>query len=227
MVTPPPLPVRHKSNSFFHSAATISIFAPLFAFGFNVLGRAALGPNESGIPAIIVSTVAGLSLLTGIIAGIVALFGIPKYGRKGILVKALCGILIPIILTGLAIPALVMARAKAGEFQTETNIQRELKKVASDINRKSPQQVDEETRLDGAETLPERTFLYKYTLISVTQEEVALSLLEEHVRPEIVKAYRTHPEMKYLRDNAVNLIYRYVDKDGKPIGDLTVGPKDL
>lgn len=227
MVTPPPLPAHYARNSFFHSAATISIFAPLFAIGFNVLGRAALGPNESGIPVLIVSTVAALSLLTGIIAGIVALFGIPKYGRKGILVKALCGILIPIILTGLAIPAIVMARGKAGEFRTESNIQRDLKKIATQLNRTSPQKVDDETRLDGAEALPKRTLLYKYTLISVTQEEVALSLLEKHVRPEIVKAYRTVPEMQYLRDNAVNLIYRYVDKDGKLIGDLTVGPKDL
>ena len=139
MVTPPPLPAHYRRDSFFHSAATISIFAPIFAVGFNMLSRAALGTTESGIPVLIVSAVSGLSLLTGIIAGIVALFGIPKYGRKGILVKALCGTLIPIILAGLAIPTILSARAKAQEIHKETNIQRELKKVADQLNQTTPQ----------------------------------------------------------------------------------------
>jgi hypothetical protein len=57
----------------------------------------------------------GLAMLTGVILGIVALFGISKYGTKGILVKSLFGILLPLILVLLSIPVLMRAHEIAAQ----------------------------------------------------------------------------------------------------------------
>ena len=86
--------------------------------------------------------------------------------------------------------------------------------------------VDEVTRLDGAEVLPNRTLLYKYS-ITKTSSEISSDALNRIVRPNIVKTYNTLPEMKILRDNGVTITYRYRDKAGQLIRDVSVGPSDL
>jgi Ca2+/H+ antiporter len=49
----------------------------------------------------------------GFLAGIVSLFGIRRYGKAGILWKALTGMLIFLVMVALAVPALFKAREKA------------------------------------------------------------------------------------------------------------------
>jgi hypothetical protein len=60
--------------------------------------------------------VAGFAPVTGLLAGIIALFAIPKYGRKGLLWPALSGIcvwLLLLLLAVIAIPSFNAARQKA------------------------------------------------------------------------------------------------------------------
>lgn len=55
----------------------------------------------------------GFVPIMGFLAGGVALFGIPRYGRAGILWKALIGMLIFLLMIAATIPALLKAREKA------------------------------------------------------------------------------------------------------------------
>ncbi len=63
-----------------------------------------------------VTTFSTLIFMVGSVSGVAALFGIPKHGTKGILIKALCGIVIPI---GLAAIAPVDSACLHGETQLE------------------------------------------------------------------------------------------------------------
>jgi hypothetical protein len=78
--TPPPDPTQ-PANSFYHKAADFSAKAPAIAIG-----------------AIILSTVTNGILIVGLICGIIALFGIPRHGKRGLLGKAIVGILVPVLL---------------------------------------------------------------------------------------------------------------------------------
>jgi hypothetical protein len=49
-------------------------------------------------------------MITGLLAGVIALFAIPKHGRKGLLAPALAGICIWLALTAIAIPSFFLAR---------------------------------------------------------------------------------------------------------------------
>jgi len=227
---PPKLP-SEPQNSIFQQAATASAFAPLIAIGLTVFssaGRTSLDPQSQRPVALIVGIVSSILILIGLICGIVALFGIRRHGKKGILTKALWGIIIPLLLSGLAIPNFMAARSQAiKNKQYQMSPEGQVRAIADQINKQGKKMVDEATRLEGVEALPNKTLLYNYSLITKTSSEIPPDALNRIVRPNVVKAYRTHPDMKMLRDNGITLTYRYRDKAGQLIGDFSVGPSDL
>src|SRR5438128_2210939 len=112
---PPPLPSKPQ-KSFYHQAATTSAFAPLIAIGLSIAssaGRTGVDPQSRRTVAFIVGIVGTVIMLIGLICGIVALFGIRNHGTKGILGKALFGIIIPLLCTALLIPSFMAARSRA------------------------------------------------------------------------------------------------------------------
>lgn len=110
--TPPPA----KPKTFFHRAATFCLWAPLIGILLNVFcwvpGRAA-HPPATRMDALADATVSAFVPVLGFLAGVVSLFGIRRYGRTGILWKALTGMTIFLLMVGAAIPALLKARSAA------------------------------------------------------------------------------------------------------------------
>ena len=47
------------------------------------------------------------------------------------------------------------------------------------------------------------------------------------MRPQIVNAYKTSPQMASFRDHRVEIAYLYSDKNGKLIAVIVVSPNDL
>ena len=175
-----------------------------------------------------VDVAVSIIVLLGLICAIIALCGIPRHGKKGILGKTLCGIAIPALLSAIAIPNFMAARAVAiRNRQYQASPEAKLKALADRINKEGKKLVDEATRLEGAEALPNRTLVYNYSLCTKTASEIPADALDQAVRPNVLKTYRSHPDMKFFRDNGVTLKYRYRDKNGELIGDISVGPNDI
>ena len=87
MATKEPVPIPYQ-------LAKISWIAPIIVFVVNYVLRNMAGPPGEGASRAVIYTILGVSFyLIGLISGVAALFGIPKYGRKGILVPSLFGIL--------------------------------------------------------------------------------------------------------------------------------------
>jgi len=108
----PPLPTVPSRQSFFHQAATVSAFAPLFLVLLQLVSLgcfSSLSPDVARPAHEFFAVVIGLVLLGGIVLGIIALFGISRHGTKGLLVKALVGILVPVLLILAALPAVAEA----------------------------------------------------------------------------------------------------------------------
>ena len=109
---PPSLPNAAGGRSF-RALATYS-WASIFisiAAHFVVPGMAQ--PSHTREEAIGKAIISGFFAVTGLLAGIVALCVIPKYGRKGLLWPALSGICVWLLLGALAIPTFNAARRKA------------------------------------------------------------------------------------------------------------------
>jgi hypothetical protein len=102
-----------------------------------------------------------------------------------------------------------------------------LVEACAELNRKCPMMVDSETRAESTFIGPARTWHYHYTLVHWKKGQVDLAKFQEIMRPHILDAYRTNPDMADFRTYGVTLVYEYHDADGVHLLDITVGPNDL
>src|SRR5579862_590813 len=79
---PPVLSERNK----FRDLARASWIAPLIGFALNLIMIGAQVPPTS-----VLKFVGPAFYILGLLFGLIALFGVSKYGKKGILGQALCG----------------------------------------------------------------------------------------------------------------------------------------
>jgi ABC-type molybdate transport system permease subunit len=118
--SPPPLPPAKKP--FAAQAAQASLLAPAIAFGIGIVVNVGLGSQSSPLVGIITGSVTILLIVSGFIFGIIALAGVPRYGKKGILGRGIAGVCINGILIAIMIISIPMyirmaERAKAIQQQ--------------------------------------------------------------------------------------------------------------
>lgn len=99
-----------------------------------------------------------------------------------------------------------------------------LVKSADEINKTCPMMVDQYTRLDNANALPNNTFQYNYTLIENTVDEVNMDTVAKYMKPGIIHNVKTNPDLKLFRDNNVTLVYSYRDKNGAFVMKYNITP---
>ncbi len=89
-----------------------------------IFGRLAIQDNETGM--LFLEGACWLLILLGFALGIIALFGIKKYGRKGIFGRAIAGICINgafIILMLISLPAMIQAERHSKQMQQQRQSQ--------------------------------------------------------------------------------------------------------
>lgn len=107
----------------------------------------------------------------------------------------------------------------------KTDIALDLKKVATEINKQGPRQIDQYTRLDSVSSIGKTNFIYYYTLIDMEKSEVNLDTVNKYVRPSIIENIKNSPELKIYRDNNITMDYKYYDKNGDFTMDIAVTPE--
>ena len=108
---PPPLPPSKKPFAF--QAAQASLLAPAIAFGIGIVVNVGLSGQSSPLVGIITGSVSILLIVSGFIFGIVALAGVPRCGKKGILGRGIAGVCINGIIIVLMIISIPMYRRMA------------------------------------------------------------------------------------------------------------------
>ena len=111
-------------------------------------------------------------------------------------------------------------------YYKQPNIDSQLVKIASDMNRLCPMTIDEFTRLDKGVALPDNVFQYNYTL---TEEFDRLNITDldgvfKFIREASINNLKTAPDSKYFRDHKTTLIFYYRNAKGKFVYKFTVTP---
>jgi hypothetical protein len=99
-------PTLPKPASFSQQAAKLSWVCPIILFGLLAFSR------QMGAP-LIIDLVALLFIVAGLAFGVIALFGIPRHGAKGILVSAIAGLVINGLLLFIFVSNFIAARIGA------------------------------------------------------------------------------------------------------------------
>ncbi|QNM85378.1 hypothetical protein H9W90_14500 [Polaribacter pectinis] len=126
---------------------------------------------------------------------------------------------------GVIIGMIAFAIAFMGvKYLFKNDITLELKKGAIELNKLSPQQVDDYTRLDSAASIGKTNFIYYYTLLSLEKSEVNLDTVNKYLRPEIIKGVKENVALKVFRKNNITMDYKYYDKNGEFAMEISVTP---
>ncbi len=105
------------------------------------------------------------------------------------------------------------------------DIESELKNAALELNKQVPIQLDQFTRLDSASTIGKTNFIYYYTLLESEKFEVNLDTLNKYLRPTIIDNVRNSSELKIYRTNNITMDYKYYDKYGIFVTEISVTPE--
>ncbi len=97
---------------------------------------------------------------------------------------------------------------------TLNDFEQYLSQAVSEVNRRCPMMVDQETRLDNAIALPGNEFQYNYTLINTSSNSIDVSTVESLMRPTLLNMIKTTPELKVFRDYRTTMSYSYKDRSG-------------
>ncbi|MCD7901961.1 MAG: hypothetical protein LUH22_19550 [Bacteroides sp.] len=97
--------------------------------------------------------------------------------------------------------------------------------MADELNKSTPMQLDEYTRLDSVNTVKDERIRYYYTLFLYDKNELDMSSIEENIAPHIIHTIQTSPEMKKLREENITFDYIYFDKNGEVAYQLSVTPE--
>lgn len=101
-----------------------------------------------------------------------------------------------------------------------------LKQVALELNKRSPQLVDSETRLDSS-TASGDTLVYHFTLVNLTKNDTTVNLAaaKGFITKQAQSNLDTNAQMKDLRAMKVKLKYDYKDKNNQPLFNFTITSK--
>lgn len=105
------------------------------------------------------------------------------------------------------------------------DIDKELVKVSSEINKNCPIVIDQYLILDNTSAYPNKTLQYNYSLVNIEKSEVNLDTVKKYVFGGILENVKNNPDMKTLKDNNVTFNYYYKDKNGKFVTKHIVTPE--
>ncbi|MCL2097542.1 MAG: zinc ribbon domain-containing protein [Bacteroidales bacterium] len=104
-------------------------------------------------------------------------------------------------------------------------IDKVLIKAADELNKMCPIMADSETRCDNAIALPNKRFLYNYTLINFEKGMIDTLEAKKLLAPNMINSIRTLPDMKLFRDKKITITYSYKDKNGNYMFSIVVTPE--
>jgi len=139
--------------------------------------------------------------------------------KKNISAKKFLGFVFGIIAFGLCYFAVQQLFFKAPQ------VDKEIMKIANEINKTCPIMIDSETRLDNAISLPGNKLQYFYTLINYGKASIDTLEMRNRLEPIITNFVKTNPQMKFLRDHETTINYYYKDKEGLFLLLISVTPE--
>jgi len=104
------------------------------------------------------------------------------------------------------------------------DLEAELTKIAIELNKKTPMQLDQFTRLDSLASKGKTNFMYYYTLLEAEKSEVNVDTINKYLRPKIIENASNNAQLKAYRKQNVTLDYLYYDRNGEFVMQINVEP---
>ena len=105
----------------------------------------------------------------------------------------------------------------------KSNHENNMWQLVEKVNQVCPITMDSETRVDNAMYVPDsNSLIYNCTLTQRDKSGLDLDILRTFLEDNVINKAKTSPELAFLRDNDVTLIYRYSDRRGNFLLDIKI-----
>lgn len=99
-----------------------------------------------------------------------------------------------------------------------------LLKVSEYMNKRMPEQVDSETRLDRVSAEPGAHFSYHYTLLDSASGSVDKTAFSNNLKEKVKPSVCASAQIRNFFNHGVTVGYLYQGKDGVPVGGADFAP---
>jgi len=86
--------------------------------------------------------------------------------------------------------------------------------------------VDEDTRMDSVNILPDSTFQYNYTLVNQDKNKLDIHGLTNYIGPRLQQTMRTSSNMAVQRAHKLRMVFHYRDRNGEVVMEIVLEPED-
>jgi hypothetical protein len=112
----------------------------------------------------------------------------------------------------------------AGHEGQAKQLDEALLKVSEYMNRRMPESIDRDTRLDRVSAEPGPHFSYHYTLLARNSMDVDKSSFAIAIRKQLKNQLCDSTQIRSFFDHGITVSYMYQGKDGLPIGGAEFPP---
>lgn len=109
---------------------------------------------------------------------------------------------------------------------SNNTLNKELNKMADNLNLAAPTQLDENTLFIGAEVDSDNTFKYLYQIINTQNPDSIMNAMEVQTFSNIKEAFRMNTDLKIFTDNEVEIEYIYQNSLGQVVKTIHITPQD-
>ena len=127
------------------------------------------------------------------------------------------------VMIGTVLSVAVISSCKSHEAPVQKN---QVERLASSINFKCPFMVDEDTRMDSVNILPDSTFQYNYTLVNQDKDRLDVRGLVNYIGLRLQETMRTSSTMAVQRAHKLRMVFHYRDRNGEVVMQIVIEPED-
>lgn len=118
--------------------------------------------------------------------------------------------------------ALFVMRVALPTLSGKMSIEEQIAKASDELNAKLPMTVDEETQLIHTST-EGRTFIYEYTLVNFTRDELDINHFKDFLDAQREQAC-ADPNFKDFFKHDVSIKHTYKDKNDRFLDEIVIPP---
>jgi hypothetical protein len=130
------------------------------------------------------------------------------------------------IVSAILILFLITTALKFFLRQPENDISVELLKAASEINKHAPIYIDSTVRLDNVQVVQGKILQYNYSITTLEKKDIDTAKVLLAAKEEMLDILRKNPKTSYFKENNVDVIVNYSDKNGAYVCKLIISGKD-
>lgn len=99
-----------------------------------------------------------------------------------------------------------------------------LARISEHMNRRMPQNIDADTRLDRVSSEPGPRFIYHYTLVNVKSDEIGINQFSSAVRSHLAQHLCDSSQVRTFFRHGITVAYIYRSVDGRALGGTAFAP---